>query len=67
MTEKRRAGVPVVFHNGFGYDWKFIMKEIVSVIEEEEKLSEIEDLTKKMDLENIDVLGLNSESYITFK
>ena len=67
MTEKRRAGIPVVFHNGSGYDWKFLMKELGSVIEEEEKLSQIDDLTKKLSIENIDVLGVNSENYITFK
>ena len=39
MTEKRRAGIPVVFHNGSGYDWKFLMKELGNVIEEDEKLS----------------------------
>ena len=68
MTEKRRAGVPVVFHNGSGYDWKFGMKEIGTAIEEEEKYSEIKDLTKKIDKKKkIDVLGLNSEKDIAFK
>ena len=43
------------------------MKELGTVIEEEEKLSQIEDLTKKLSIENIDVLGVNSENYITFK
>ena len=43
------------------------MKELGTVIEEEEKLSQIDDLTKKLSIENIDVLGLNSENYITFK
>ena len=51
MTEQRRAGVPVVFHNGSGYDWKFVMKELGTVIEEEEKLSKVEDLTKKLSIE----------------
>ena len=63
MTEKRRAGIPVVFRNGSGYDWKFLMKELGTVIEEEEKHSQIEDLTKKLSIENIDVLGVNSENY----
>ena len=34
------------------------MKELGTVIEEEEKLSQIDDLTKKLSIENIDVLGL---------
>lgn len=65
MTEKRRAGIPVIFHNGSHYDWKFLMKEIGSIIEEE--LPKIEDLTKKQKFEQIEVLGLNSENYITIK
>ena len=44
------------------------MKEIGTVIKEEEKYSEIKDLTKKIDKKKyIDLLGLNSENYITFK
>ena len=47
MTEKRKAGIPVIFHNGSGYNWKFLMKEIGSIIEEELKGMEKEDLTNK--------------------
>ena len=65
MTEKRRAGIPVIFHNGSHYDWKFLMSEIGSIIEEE--MPKIEDLTKKLQLQRIEVLGLNSENYITIK
>ena len=51
-----------------GYDWKFLMKELGTAIEEEEKFSQIEDLAKKMDKKkNIEILGLNSENYITFE
>ena len=65
MTEKRRAGIPVIFHNGSHYDWKFLMKEIGTIIEEE--MPKIDDLTKKLQLQRIEVLGLNSENSITIK
>lgn len=65
MTEKRRAGIPVIFHNGSHYDWKFLMSEIGSIIEEE--MPKVQDLTKKLQLQRIEVLGLNSENYITIK
>jgi len=58
MTEKHRAGVPVVFHNGSGYDWRFVMKELGTVIEEEEKLSQIDDLTKSFPLKTSMYLDL---------
>ena len=41
------------------------MKEIESIIEEE--LPQIEDLNNKQQIERIQVLGLNSENYITIK
>ncbi len=66
MTKKRKAGIPVILHNGSHYDWKFIMKEIGSVIEEENKLETV-DPKNKLELENIEVLGLTSENYITRK
>ena len=65
MTEKRRAGIPVIFHNGSHYDWKFLMSEIGSIIEEE--MPKLDDVTKKQQLERVEVLGLNSENYITIK
>ena len=65
MTEKRRAGIPIIFHNGSNYDWKFLMKEIGTIIEEE--MPKVDDLTKKLQLQRIEVLGLNSENYITIK
>ena len=51
MTEKRRAGIPVIFHNGSHYDWKFLMKEIGTIIEEE--MPKVDDLTKKLQLQRI--------------
>ena len=63
MTEKCRAGIPVIFHNGSHYDWKFLMSEIGSIIEEE--IPKLDDVTKKLDLQRIEVLGLTSENYIT--
>jgi len=65
MTEKRRSGIPVIFHNGSGYDWKFLMQELGSIIEE--SMDVVEDITLKRKFEQVDVLGLNSENFITFK
>ena len=67
MTEKRRAGIPVIFHNGSHYDWKFLMQEVGSIIEKEYPDQQNIDLTNKQSIENVEVLGLNSENYITIK
>ena len=34
MTEERRYGILVIFHNGSHYDWKFFMQELGGIIEE---------------------------------
>ena len=43
MTEERRSGILVIFHNGSHYDWKFFMPEMGSIIEE--SMDEVEDIT----------------------
>jgi len=65
MTEKRRSGIPVIFHNGSNYDWKFLMQELGSIIEE--SIDTEENHTLKREFEEVRLLGLNSEKYITFR
>ena len=64
MTEKRRSGIPVIFHNGSNYDWKFLMQELGSIIEE--TMGEVEDITLKRKYEEVKVLGINSEKGTIF-
>ena len=33
MTEARRKGIPVIFHNGAKYDWRLLMKRIGEIVE----------------------------------
>jgi hypothetical protein len=65
MTEKRRSGIPVFFHNGSHYDWKFLIQEVGSEIEEQMEIPE--NLEFKHEIEDVQILGLNSENYITIK
>jgi len=67
MTEERRSGIPVIFHNGSHYDWKFLMQELGSIIEQ--TMDEVKNIKFKNEFKEVDVevLGLNSENYITIE
>ena len=45
MTPERRSGIPVIFHNGSHYDWKFLLQELGSIIEE--SIGEVKDIKLK--------------------